>query len=804
MRMTIEKLMGLGIRLVVLWGIAVPLASWGQAAKEKTIRSKAETEIEEITVVAQKREENIQEVPISITALGSENLEQKGVRDIVDIGQAVPNLRVAAGTGSTSSTIVSLRGLGIANPNISFQSPVGLYVDGVYIAKMQGSNFDLDDLERVEVLRGPQGTLYGRNTIGGAVNFIPKKPTEERSVTLRSEVGNYDTYNGRVTLNVPLIGKNGFLNADALGTLSLRTTAGYKTHDGYFRNALRPNEPSAPAPSGGGKLNDLNRVYTITALRWQPTNALTVDYTLEYHRYRDSSTPFQLTYVYPGSPAGGRLGPAFDLRPYVQTNRVDATPANAVYGADFPRGHRLADDGNERLHILNAAWDLGQMGPLGTVTVKSISSYRGFTVNQNQDLDGSPLHMVDSSNRLDVQHWSEELQWVGTAARLRYVAGLYYYGEYGAFEAPFVVFNGGSNTTYKNIVKVQSYAPYGQLTWTPPVLNDRLSVTAGLRYSQEQFHADKFYHDIRNRKNDWQAAHGKAFGGTDALSPMGDISYQWTDDTMAYFRISRGFRGGGFNGTAGDPDSFARPFQPETLLQYEAGFKSQWFDKRLRFNASGFYSDYSDLQVATARLTADRGAVSIISNAASAEVWGMECEGTAIVFPGVEATFSYSFLAPTYKEWFDQKFDANNRPVVDQDNKPVLEDVKDKRAFAWSPKNQLTVGLTYTSPPTASGVFSAHLETYWQDKVVFIVNNQTPGAQADEGWAYALLNGRLQLSDIPLQRGSLDIAVFARNLLDRKYRSMGIDFGAALGFAGNMYGDPRTFGLQLTYNFTAS
>jgi iron complex outermembrane receptor protein len=163
-------------------------------------------------------------------------------------------------------------------------------------------------------------------------------------------------------------------------------------------------------------------------------------------------------------------------------------------------------------------------------------------------------------------------------------------------------------------------------------------------------------------------------------------------------------------------------------------------------------------------------------------------------------------LAPKYTKWLDQKFDANGDPVFTGPNKdiPVLENVVSQRAFADSPQHQATAGLTYTAPPTTTGVFSAHLDVSWQDKTVFIVNNQTTGAQADEGWAYALVGGRLAYTGIPLQKGSLDLAIFARNLLDRKYRTFGIDFGSQLGFAGNQYGTPRTFGLQLVYNFSGT
>jgi iron complex outermembrane recepter protein len=775
------------------------------------------TEIEEIIVTAQKREESIQETPISVTAFTGESLQTKGVSNVVDLAAIVPNMRITDNPGTTSTTTISMRGLAQGNPSASFSPKVGLYVDGAYIAEMKGSNFDLEDLERVEVLRGPQGTLYGRNTIGGAVNFITRKPTEERSITLKTEVGNFDAFNGRLTVNVPLVGKNGFYQSDALGTLSLRETAGYKTHEGYFRNALPPNVAANPnAPLGGGaEYNDLNRVYNFTALRWQPRKDITVDYAFEYHRYRDHQSAFALTYVYPGSVASipnfGAYPNPFYMVPYIQKNRSDTVPSNALLMNDLQSLHQNRDDGNHSMHTLTAAWDLGEVGPLGSVTLKSISSYRSFASQTDMDLDGTPLHIMDYSWPQYTQTWSEELQWIGTAPRFRYVLGAYYFGEYDTTNQQQVFFAGSVNLPYKNFRKDKAYAAYGQATWTPPIFGDKLSVTAGLRFTQEQIHLDHFFGAAVNpaaTAPGFKNVGGKAFGGihgsgAPGIDPMGDISYQWTNELMTYLRVSRGYTSGGFNDTGAIPELF-RSFNPETLWAFEGGFKSQWLDNRLRVNAAGFFSYYQDLQVSVFHSSPALGAVSIPSNVDSAEIWGMEFEGTAIPFRGLEATVSYSFLAPKYTKWLDQKFDAAGIPIFDPSGNPVLESVADKRSFPDSPQHQAIVGLTYTAPPTTTGTFSAHLDVSWQDRVTFIVNNFTPGGQADEGWAYALVNGRLAYTGIPLQKGSLDIAVFGRNLFDRKYRTFGFDVGPGLGFADNNYGDPRTFGLQLTYNFSES
>ncbi|MBP1687250.1 MAG: TonB-dependent receptor [Deltaproteobacteria bacterium] len=795
----VRKSTRIGIGLAVVVGVVLPLRGWAQVTKGKKAPSAGAVEIEEITVTAQRREENIQETPISVTAITGASLQEKGVTNVANLTEAVPNLHVTTFSGSNSSFSIAMRGVNLNDNEIAYQSGIGLYVDGAYISKVMGANLDLEDLERVEVLRGPQGTLYGRNTIGGAVNMVTRKPTEERSIIASTEVGNYDAFKGHVTLNVPLIGKNGFLQSDAIGTVSLRQNATYSLRDGFFRNT----------GTGGSEYGNLNRVTTITGIRWQPIKDITVDYTGEYHRYNNASTLFQVSYIYPGSPVDG--GP-LDLHPYLHPNRIDSLPTSSLCQPDQNGNHcgqPQQDVGNHRMHILTGAWDLGEVGPLGSVTVKSISSYRLLTLEQNQDLSGSPLALAQFRLHDDVEHWSEELQWIGTGPRVHYVLGAYYYGESATQLNTTWIFAGSVSLYSVNEIKTESYAPYGQITWTPPILNDKLSVTAGIRYTQEQVHFERTFYCLNifaqgagNVCNlgvpgleDFHIAAGKAFGGSDAISPLGDISYQWTEQLMTYFRVSRGFKGGTFSAGSNVPSLASTPVQPEKLLAYEAGFKSQWFDNRLRVNADGFFSDYTDMQLTVFRSSPLTGVQTSLENAGKSEIWGSEVEVTAVPLRGIEVTGNYSLTLPKYTEFIEQAYDANNQPIFGQ-----TVNVADQRRFFLTPNHTFAVGVSYTAPPTDHGTFSAHIDTYWQDNVWLAPKDFRHDSQGN----YALVNGRVQLIGVPLQKGSVDLAVFGRNLFDRKYRVYGIDFGSSLGWAGNNYGEPRTFGLQLTYNFTAS
>jgi len=826
----------LGLGLAVSIGLFVPSPTWAQAAKGKKAAPTGTLEIEEITVTAQKREENIQEIPVSVSAVSGAMLEERGAKAISDLVESVPNLFAKEANQGSSSLQIGIRGALVGDPSFSQNPTVGLHVDGFYIAKIEGANMDLEDLDRVEVLRGPQGTLYGKNTIGGAVNLITKKPTEERSITAATEVGNFDSFKGRVTLNVPLIGKNGFFQSDAIGIISLRENVSYRSHEPYIDN----QSPTNVKASGGAGMANTNRVSNMTSVRWQPRKDITIDYAFEYHRYRQAPNALQVSYLRPGSVGTGNLTalglpaffnqPSWDLTPYVRPTRQDAVGSNVMWdtnGVDtIQKSDRFSDDGNNRMHFLTGAYDAGEVGPLGSVTLKAMGSYRSLTATNNSDIDGSPLHMFDGRARYNLDTWSGELQWIGSAPRVHYVGGLYYYGEHTTNVDDQVLLFGLLPSYRFNRGKVESFAPYGQVTWTPPILNDKLSVTAGLRYTQEHVKMHATYLSSFNMNaltppfpivqtaSSWDVSTGKSYGihgsGAPGLSPMGDISYQWTDNVMTYFRVSRGFQSGVANGRAGDPISASKMTNPEKLLAYEGGFKSQWFDNRLRLNADGFFSDYTDRVLSIARFGAG-GSTNSLENAGTQEVWGAEVEMVAIPLRGLEITGNYAYLTSQFTEWNAPAFDAENQPIwldpcgpggtpfVNCQTNQKIVNVANDRKVPVAPHNTFSIGVTYTAPPTTHGVFSAHLDTYYSD--TYVMHPEAP--HYDRCGRYAVLNGRLQFVDIPLEKGSLDLAVFGRNLTDEKYRVWGFDLGGLLGWAVNSYSEPRTFGLGMTYHFTA-
>jgi iron complex outermembrane receptor protein len=207
------------------------------------------------------------------------------------------------------------------------------------------------------------------------------------------------------------------------------------------------------------------------------------------------------------------------------------------------------------------------------------------------------------------------------------------------------------------------------------------------------------------------------------------------------------------------------------------------------------------MQISVPRASALVGLQNSLENAGKAEIWGSEAEVVAIPLRGLEASVNYGLTLPKFTEYFEQAFDpVTGLPIFDSKGEGVRVNVANQRKFTITPEHTLTVGLTYTAPPTSSGTFSAHIDTFWQDKITFQPNGIDRVGQG----SYAIVNGRLQFVGIPLEKGTLDVAVFARNLTDTWYLTSVLDFGSSLGWIGSRYGEPRTFGVQLTYNFTAS
>ncbi len=815
--------------LALAWGAAVALLVADAVVARAQSESRSKT-VEEIVVTAQKREENLQKSALSVTAIGGDFLNQTNFQNVNDIREFVPNLNMHSNTGGNTGTTVSIRGAITGDPIITFEPAVGIYVDGLYISKTKGSLFDAPDLQRIEVLRGPQGTLYGRNTIGGAINLIPNKPGEDPYAELTLGTGNFNAFK---TIAVLDSGMYDFGPEAKLGRLGVRGAIAYRLRDGFYDN--RDVNNVGFDNLGTSDFEDMDRFSSRLGTRWQITDELTFDYTFEYFRSRENTTAFQLSGLRPNVPgpngepssAVDLLGGAFAAPPgsFVRTSRADAIGNNLIIthagvgipgktGPDFVRPGNPVD---VRMHNLTLTYELDDLGPLGDVTLKSISGFRNLDLQENQDLDGSPLRITDFQLKAEQKQFSQELNAVGEAAdgMVDYVAGVYYFEERGFEDNPQVIFGdlaGFATTAFDsfNGFDNTAIAPYGQFTVRPPILEDRLSLTAGIRYTYEKKRASRRFKCLTPgtlmpclgfpEQDVGDALFASASEGFQEYSAMGNIAYDFTDDALGYFRFAQGFKSGGFNGRAplqniedaakfgqvdengnviGDLPLFEVPFPEERMISYEAGFKTEWFDNRLQVNAAGFLQEIGNKQVSDFVAGTAIGAVTFVRTA-DQRFWGSEVEAVAVPTEGLNLRFAYGLLLSEYTE-LNVTGEGKN---------------KDTAAIPNAPEHTVSFGAAYTPEPFDFGVLTIAANTYWQDDEDYLLFSNDFIRQTN----YWLVNGRVSLGEIPAANGTIDLAVWGRNLLDQNYRVFGIDFNT-LGFAGNTYGPPRTFGFDLAYKW---
>jgi len=789
---------------------ALPLAGVASAQDGDEQSREQPKRIEEIVVTAQKREETIQKAALSVTALTGDLLQQTGFDNVNDIRTFVPNLNMHTNAGGNTGVTVGIRGSITGDPIITFEPAVGIYTDGLYISKTVGSLFDAPDIERIEVLRGPQGTLYGRNTIGGAINLISKKPAEEAEAYLKLGGGNYDYFN---TIAVVDSGKRDIGDGEMLGRLGVRGVFSYRLRDGFYKN--RDINGYGSGDLGSNKFDELDRIAARVTTRWEVWDRLTLDYQFDWFRSREVTTAFQLSGVRPGSTIDmfDALLPT-SIKQFIETDRVNQignnrilTPTGALQPMDGERDSRpLENPLNTRTHNVTGTLDLGDLPVLGEVSLKSISGWRSIDQKEVQDLDGSALHVTDFQLAVSQKQFSQEVQAIGNSYddRLDYVVALYFFEERGGEKNPQVFFGDipAFTTAFdsENRFDNTSVAPYGQATLRLPFLEDRFSLTGGLRYTWERKRAFRNYRCIKAVLPfcpQWDAKADKDFQN---VSPMGSLAVDITDEALGFFRYARGFKSGGFNGRApfdeatamaeGKPAGFPvfeKPFKPETVNSYELGFKTDWFDRRLQLNTTGFFNDIKNRQVSAFLADPGAGAVTFVTNA-DVEIWGAEVEGVAIPIDGLELRLAYGLLRPEFTKLLV--------PVGEENE---FEDRKDDASQVSAPEHTVSVGIGYTLPPTPAGVLSARVDGYWQDDEDYLLFDN----EFIHGGDYFLLNGRIQLAEIPspYDTGTLQLGVWGRNILDRKYRTFGIDFGDRIGVAGNTYGNPRTFGFDLTWNW---
>ena len=563
------------------------------------LHASSEFALEEIIVTAQKREQSVQEIPISVTAFDAAAIRELGINNLSDIGDYVPNTFISKGIAPSNAT-VSIRGIAGSIDFLSTSEPgVGLYLNGVIISKNNGSLFDLVALERIEVLKGPQGTLFGKNTIGGAINLVTQKPTGEFGGEVTIGGGSNDLLHGKVSLNLPSIGEIG----EGLGRLNTLIALSTRKTDGTIKN-----------PLAGSTYSEVEALGGLVNLQWDISDQLGVEYIYDYSDSDDTSPNRQLLEAVPFSLGYTLLG---------QDNRE----RESSWSTDG------FDTGNTKVegHALTVSYQIND-----SLALKSITSMRDMETSGWGDIDGTSNPIFTSRTDLgSIESTTQEFQLIGSGERFNYVAGVYYFEEEGedVFEQTIFVPRGIQTVQTDN----EALAAFGQVSWD---ITDTLTLTGGLRYTEE---TREMYTSSVPEANDLKEDY-------DNWSPMAAISWAPSEDINLYAKVSQGWRSGGFNGRASSLPLLA-PVDEETITSYEVGLKSYFMDRRVRMNSAIFYNDYQDKQVAASVVQPDGTIAVVTSNAGEASLQGLEIEVLALLTQNLELSASYGYLDTEYDEW---------------------------------------------------------------------------------------------------------------------------------------------------------
>ena len=754
------------------------------------------TSIDDIVVTAQRREERLIDVPLSVSTLGGEALERAGVADISGIGGYIPNIQINQTVGGAFGPLISMRGLApSADTSLGRDQPVGMYIDGVPIAKSTGAAFDTVDLERIEVLRGPQGTLYGKNTIGGAVNLVTRRPSGEFGGKFMLGVGSADLFEQRLSLDLPRIGEVG----TGIGAFDVKVSYAGRTRDGFFDNT----HPNARFSTFGEQNQQAGRLDVV----WRPTEDFTVAY--GYDDTSSRGSPAMLAISAPGLIGPG--GALASLYPYIKdsihTDRPEGIANDYANRSDFfVKGHALT-----------AEYNASAVPFLGDITIKSISAYRSMKSRSSTDFDGVGVDITHFTLDNNYEQLSQELQLIGSTDQLKYTFGLFaFQEEYNAHNPRWnVQFGGNKYDTNERSAENTSLAAYGQMTWTPTALDQRLSLTLGGRVNKDEKSATSLSQAysayaanpgapgsgvFQRDANGKPVTHsgGPALGalpvpgsgniGPSDLIPLTadgewseftpefNVSWKLADDWNLYGRVATGFKSGGNNDVAATNASFMTPYEPEKLTAYEIGTKGQWFDRRLNLSAAVYYSDYRDFQVGVfvpALIT------TTIINAGKAHMSGIELEGQVRPVDNLRINFGYGYTNAEYDEFI----------------LPSGVDVTDTYVFPLIPEHNYTLGVDYRWAGVAGGDVVASLNYSWRAEQAGGINNDPLSYRK----AYGLLDGRLSLSDINIGDGrTAEISLWGKNLLDEEYWVSGINLSL---FTVRQWGEPRSLGLQASVKF---
>jgi len=766
-----------------------------KTAAAQTTTESVGTTLEEVMVTARRREERNQDTPISIAAFTADSLEVRNVTSVTDIAKFTPNFQMSQSSSNSGASFqpqLFIRGVGQQEYLATADPGVGVYLDGVYIARAIGQSPEVVDFESIQVLRGPQGTLFGRNTIGGAVNMVSKGPSGEAGGYVEATGGNFSREDLKASVEGP-IGSSALLGKLTVATLN---------QDGYMDRA----------PTGktlGGMDSNLGR----GTLVWNAADKLRITLVADYTHSHGDSGPDNLVQV----EQTGIL-PLWNAL-------VGGPSGHAITAANLPSNPYVEQGtypNDNELELFGAAVTVDWKGT--PVAIKSITAERGYRAVFGNDLDHTTAPYA-TQLFLDHQHqFSEEVQFSGEAlnSHLKWVGGLFYFDEYwtdiatvtlahGLFSAlealpgavvPLAPYPTGANGAplftcpaapagfpcaggagnpidvsvdidfdINNEVHNRSYAAFSQGTYE---LTDRWSATAGIRFGHDEksFSIDQVrvpsgvpVVPLTTVSNDWTS-----------ITPLADLDFKLTPDSLVYLSASRGFKGGGFNGrptSQGAVDTFA----PEYVWTFELGSKNEWYDHRLRVNADVFYMNYTNIQLTS--LTADQfgSLLEVVENAGKAKVQGMELEIAARPVPAVQLDLSGGYLDARYTEL---SASAVNVTLSTQ--------------FEKAPKWSATAGAQYTWTLAGRSSLDVRADYSYTTTTYNDVQNTPSLVQP----SYGLLGARATWHSGDRK---WMVAIFGTNLTNKTVLSSGASALTSLGLVDATFDPPREYGASLRYTF---
>ncbi|MGE8218941.1 MAG: TonB-dependent receptor [Stenotrophomonas acidaminiphila] len=728
-------------------------AAFVQAQEQQPAAGQQATQLDEVTVTARRRAESIQDVPVAVSAFGEEQIKDLQASTVEGLQGAVPNMNIAQGRGSANSVNVFIRGIGQPDALQTFDPGVGMYVDDVYYSRINGALFSLFDIQQLEVLRGPQGTLYGKNSTGGAIKLTTKNPFDNEGGAVEVTAGDYGRLEGR------------FYVSGKLSDTIAASIAGAKiTNDGYVKDA-----------ETGKRYNDDDTEALRFKMAFNPTDSFRATLSLDTTKQDAALT----------------LG-----RPMADLRQTSLAPAGVIVlqpgeTGEWNRRALTSFKNGEGQYLKHSGaslamdWDINAQW-----TLKSISSYRKLKTKSYIDIDASEYELGDVLVALNQDQKSQEFQLhYDNGSNLHATFGAYYMKEnvpsyQEAYADDLFSFLGAKVPFLRTInddLTTTSNAAFAHLNWE---FVPSWTVAAGVRWTKDK----KDY--ARSTSTFWGAPFTAlnetvAFAANaswTAVTPSISLQKAFGDNLMGYVSANRGFKSGGFNGRANTRyDTQHAKFDPEYVWTYELGLKGSSADRRFRGSAAAFYSNYSDFQ---ARVSQDVGTFPVL-NAAKLNIKGIELEGSALLGEATTLSAQIGWMDAKYDKFEDFRLDPSYPgfdPNVNHDHVPFSPD--------WTAR----VALQHVFSLGDNGNLTFGGDVSYRGKTWLSVDNRAVLSQD----AYTLL-GVYGVWDSPQMAWQVRAGV--RNLTDKEYKTEGQEFASVGNIQTAYYGLPRNWYMSLRYNF---